>query len=173
MNNNNLSSLYSIFNDDLSSFQNGVDTIYNKCKSLGSTPNTKTPNDIINSIQSIYDNAKSSGFSDYILLVDKNASNTINYYVNHGATLYATNEFTNSDIYSTILVYTYAPSMVTTNKGGVTISSTGGTMINLGNYTRVYKNANNIKVTTSTYATADTPSTNGGFSNRMVIIGMK
>ena len=63
--------------------------------------------------------------------------------------------------------------MVSTNKGGVTISSTGGTMINLGNYTRVYKNANNIKVTTSTYATADTASTNGGFSNRMVIIGMK
>ena len=53
-------------NDDINSFQNGVDKIYNKCKSLGSTPTNNTPDSIIKSIQSIYDKAKSSGGVYYI-----------------------------------------------------------------------------------------------------------
>ena len=39
-----------------SDFQAGVDTLYNKCKSCGSTPSSKTPTAISNSIQSIYTN---------------------------------------------------------------------------------------------------------------------
>ena len=55
----------SVSNDDINSFQNGVDKIYNKCKSLGSTPSTKTPDSIIKSIQSIYNTAKTSGIDNF------------------------------------------------------------------------------------------------------------
>ena len=47
-----------------SSFQDGVDTLYNKCVSCGSTPSNKTPTAISNSIQSIYNNRYSSGRND-------------------------------------------------------------------------------------------------------------
>ena len=47
-----------------SSFQAGVDTLYNKCVSCGSTPSNKTPTAISNSIQSIYNNRYSSGRND-------------------------------------------------------------------------------------------------------------
>ena len=73
-----INNLY-IFNDDIKSFQNGVDTIYNKCKSLGSTPNTKTPNDIINSIQSIYNTAKTDGASIYLGYFDTDYSGSNTY----------------------------------------------------------------------------------------------
>ena len=46
-----------------SSFQAGVDTLYNKCKSCGSTPSSKTPTAISNSIQSIYTNRYNSGYN--------------------------------------------------------------------------------------------------------------
>ena len=45
------------------SFQNGVDTLYNKCVSCGSTPSNKTPTSISNSIQSIYNNRYNAGVS--------------------------------------------------------------------------------------------------------------
>lgn len=44
-----------------SSFQNGVDTLYNKCKSCGSTPSSSTPTAIANAIQNIYTNRYNSG----------------------------------------------------------------------------------------------------------------
>ena len=46
-----------------SSFQAGVDTLYNKCVSCGSTPSSKTPTDISNAIQSIYTNRYNAGVS--------------------------------------------------------------------------------------------------------------
>ena len=45
------------------SFQVGVDTLYNKCVSCGSTPSSKTPTAISNSIQSIYTNRYNEGVS--------------------------------------------------------------------------------------------------------------
>ena len=46
------------------SFQNGVDTLYNKCVSCGSTPSNKTPTAISNSIQSIYNNRYNEGYNN-------------------------------------------------------------------------------------------------------------
>ena len=46
-----------------SDFQAGVDTLYNKCVSCGSTPSSKTPTAISNSIQSIYTNRYNAGVS--------------------------------------------------------------------------------------------------------------
>ena len=46
-----------------SSFQAGVDTLYNKCNSCGSTPSSKTPTAISNAIQSIYTNRYNSGYN--------------------------------------------------------------------------------------------------------------
>ncbi|RKI90422.1 hypothetical protein D7V94_13385 [Parablautia intestinalis] len=43
------------------SFQDGVDTLYNKCKSCGVTPSDKTPTAIVNAIQSIYTNRYNAG----------------------------------------------------------------------------------------------------------------
>ena len=40
-------------NSSLKSFQTGVDTLYNKCVSLGSTPTAKTPSAIANAMDSI------------------------------------------------------------------------------------------------------------------------
>ena len=45
------------------SFQAGVDTLYNKCKSCGSTPSNKTPTAISTAIQSIYTNRYNSGYN--------------------------------------------------------------------------------------------------------------
>ena len=57
----------SIENDDLAemetNFQAGVDTLYNKCVSCGSTPSSKTPTDISNAIQSIHDNRYTEGYN--------------------------------------------------------------------------------------------------------------
>lgn len=49
--------------DVQNSFQDGVDTLYNKCKSCGSTPSSKTPTAISNAIQSIYTNRYNSGYN--------------------------------------------------------------------------------------------------------------
>ena len=46
------------------SFQDGVDTLYNKCKSCGSTPSNKTPTAISDSIQSIYTNRYNEGYNN-------------------------------------------------------------------------------------------------------------
>ena len=53
---------YPELNDNLkTSFQDGVDALYNKCKSCGVTPADKTPTAIVNAIQSIYTNRYNSG----------------------------------------------------------------------------------------------------------------
>ena len=46
---------------DTANFQAGVDTLYNKCVSCGSTPSSKTPTAISNAIQSIHDNKYNEG----------------------------------------------------------------------------------------------------------------
>ena len=46
-----------------SSFQAGVDTLYNKCKNCGSTPSNKTPTAIESAIGSIYTNRYNSGYN--------------------------------------------------------------------------------------------------------------
>ena len=48
---------------DTANFQAGVDTLYNKCVSCGSTPSSKTPTAISNAIQSIYTNRYNAGVS--------------------------------------------------------------------------------------------------------------
>ncbi len=49
------------FTEATNSFQAGVDTLYNKCKSCGATPSAKTPTAISTSIQSIYTNRYNAG----------------------------------------------------------------------------------------------------------------
>ena len=46
-----------------SSFQAGVDTLYNKCKSRGATPSSKTPAAISTAIDTIYTNRYNAGFN--------------------------------------------------------------------------------------------------------------
>ena len=48
---------------DTANFRAGVDTLYNKCVSCGSTPSSKTPTAISNAIQSIYTNRYNAGVS--------------------------------------------------------------------------------------------------------------
>ena len=50
--------------DDISSFQTGVDTIYNGCKTYGSTPTESTPAAIVNAIKAIYTNRYNAGYSN-------------------------------------------------------------------------------------------------------------
>ena len=49
--------------NDLDSFQNGVDSIVDKCTSCGSTTTSSTPNDIITTIQNIYTNRYNTGYN--------------------------------------------------------------------------------------------------------------
>lgn len=44
-------------------FQNGVDTLYNKCVSRGATPSDKTPTAIAGAIDTIYSNRYSEGYT--------------------------------------------------------------------------------------------------------------
>ena len=53
----------SLFNNDLVSFQNGVDTIVDGCTTYGSTPTASTPSSIVNSIKAIYNNRYNAGVS--------------------------------------------------------------------------------------------------------------
>ena len=46
------------------SFQAGVDTLYNRCSSLGSTPTSKTPDAISTSIGNIYTNRYNEGYNN-------------------------------------------------------------------------------------------------------------
>ena len=50
-------------NNDLVSFQNGVDTIVDGCTTYGSTPTASTPSAIVNSINTIYTNRYSAGIT--------------------------------------------------------------------------------------------------------------
>ena len=52
-----------MLNSNVQSFQNGVDTLYNKCVSCGSTPSDKTPTALSTSIQSIYTNRYNAGYN--------------------------------------------------------------------------------------------------------------
>ena len=49
--------------DELTSFQTGVDTIFNGCKTYGSTPTASTPAAIVNSIKAIYTNRYNAGYN--------------------------------------------------------------------------------------------------------------
>ena len=51
-------------NNDLESFQNGVDSIVDKCTSCGSTPSSNTPTAIVTAIQNIYTNRYNTGYSE-------------------------------------------------------------------------------------------------------------
>ena len=51
------------FHDDITSFQTGVDTIYNGCKTYGSTPTASTPAAIVNAIKAIYNNRYTAGYN--------------------------------------------------------------------------------------------------------------
>ena len=53
----------SFLNDDIDSFQNGVDTIVNGCKTYGSTPSNNTPSAIVESIKNIYETRYNAGVS--------------------------------------------------------------------------------------------------------------
>ena len=53
-----------LLNDELKSFQNGVDTVYNGCITYGSTPIDKTPNSIVNAIEDIYNTRYNEGYKD-------------------------------------------------------------------------------------------------------------
>ena len=46
------------------SFQDGVDTLYNKCVSCGQTPTDKSPTSISNAIQNIYNNRYNEGYKE-------------------------------------------------------------------------------------------------------------
>ena len=52
-----------MINSNLSSFQNGVDSIYDTCKTYGSTPTASTPTAINTSIKAIYTNRYNAGYS--------------------------------------------------------------------------------------------------------------
>lgn len=45
------------------SFQNGVDTIYEACKTYGSTPSTKTPSAIVEAIKTIAESNKGGNYT--------------------------------------------------------------------------------------------------------------
>lgn len=53
-----------ILMDKVTSFQAGVDTIYNGCTTYGSTPAAKTPTDIVNAIKNVYTTRYSAGVAD-------------------------------------------------------------------------------------------------------------
>lgn len=50
-------------NNDLESFQNGVDTIVEGCTTYGSTPTNNTPSKIVESIKAIYENRYNTGYN--------------------------------------------------------------------------------------------------------------
>ena len=66
-----------------SSFQDGVDTLYNKCKSCGSTPSNSTPTAISNSIQSIYtnryNNGRTQGIRDRVYTIYNSSESSTNH----------------------------------------------------------------------------------------------
>ena len=49
-------------NNDLASFQTGVDQIYNACVNCGSTPNSTSPEDIIQSIVNIHTDSNNTAY---------------------------------------------------------------------------------------------------------------
>ena len=80
--------------DDITSFQAGVDTIYNGCKTYGSTPAAKTPTAIVNSIKAIYTNRYNEAISDYSPELPYYVSNAsgyiVAYYPGNGTTDWST-----------------------------------------------------------------------------------
>ena len=63
-----------MINSNLTSFQTGVDTIYNKCVSYGVTPTAKTPDAIITAIENVYNAGITAGKS-------QSGSNSIKVYL--------------------------------------------------------------------------------------------
>ena len=74
-----------MINSNVSSFQNGVDSIYNTCKTYGSTPTASTPTAINTSIKAIYTNRYNAGYSaaggdvKHTLIVSVNLANYAKY----------------------------------------------------------------------------------------------
>lgn len=52
-----------LYNNLKSSFQAGVDALYNKCRDCGATPSSKTPTAISNAIGTVYTNRYNDGYS--------------------------------------------------------------------------------------------------------------
>ena len=55
--------IYNYLNNDLESFQNGVDQIVDGCTTYGSTPTNNTPNSIVTAISNIYTNRYNTGYN--------------------------------------------------------------------------------------------------------------
>ena len=70
--------------DDLNSFQNGVDTIYNKCVELGSTPIENTPDSIADAITYIYNNGYNDGSLSYKIGTFETSSTSTTYTIDLG-----------------------------------------------------------------------------------------
>ena len=82
---------YFYLNDDITSFQTGVDTIYNGCKTYGSTPTASTPTAIVNAIKAIYTNRYNAG----VTAADNRANaNSTNYKTGYNAGVTATKKGT-------------------------------------------------------------------------------
>ena len=63
------------------SFQDGVDSLYNKLVSLGFTPDNKTPQAIINAIQKVYSDRYNSGYNQGIVDADARVNTSSASYV--------------------------------------------------------------------------------------------
>ena len=84
--------------NDLDSFQNGVDLIVNKCIELGSTPNSNIPEDIITSIEEIYENRYNVGSNmTYSHKFSMSKSGSYAYYATNGCKYMQVSEYINSD----------------------------------------------------------------------------
>ena len=82
---------YPISPDDIDSFQNGVDTIYNGCVTYGSTPTASTPSAIVTAISNIYTNRYNVGAAagtknGYLIYCNSNGyePGTIVFYIKDG-----------------------------------------------------------------------------------------
>ena len=73
------------------SFQAGVDTLYNKCVSCGSTPSSKTPTAVSDAIQGIYGNRYTEGYNNGRTQGQNDVKNNPNNYGLYNKTQYDQN----------------------------------------------------------------------------------
>ena len=109
--------------DDISSFQSGVDTIYNGCKTYGSTTTAKTPAAIVNSIKTIYNNRYNAGVTAGSSSVKKTLQFTLQTnldgYVYHGSKWYSGTKVNSATIKIVMNAdNTYTISATSVNIGG-------------------------------------------------------
>ena len=107
--------------------------------------------------------------NDFTNLYTKIASNTINRYSNYNQTLYATNTYTSTK--DTVVIFSMATQQVTSINKGNKVTTNGGTLSKINDYCWVLKNAKNVTITATTWATGDDAGTNGTFTNLLVVIG--